>query len=112
VGQGAVRFNGDPHYGMYNTLNVTIEFGPRGRAKEGGKEGKTLAQLLNAKGVCVSAASACTMGEPSHVLAAMGLSPEDMRRTVRVSLSKDNTVQDCAAFLRAVIEVVDGAGSE
>ena len=58
-----------------------------------GIDGETLLYLLETKGVCVSAGSACTnhSQNPSYVLLAMGVSPEDARNSIRVSFSRYNT---------------------
>lgn len=73
-------------------LNITVR----------GVDGETLLLMLDAKGVCVSAGSACRSheAEPSHVLTAMGLSKEDARSSIRVSFSKYNTVEDVAEAAR------------
>lgn len=58
-----------------------------------GVEAEALLQLMNADGVCISAASACSAGslEPSHVLKAIGMSDDEARATIRISLGVDNT---------------------
>ena len=45
--------------------------------------------LLQDHGICVSAGSACAKGHRSHVLTAMGLSPEIIDASFRVSLCRD-----------------------
>ncbi len=47
--------------------------------------------LLQDDGICVSAGSACAKGHRSHVLTAMGLSPEIVDGSFRVSLSRQTT---------------------
>ncbi|MGB5150147.1 MAG: aminotransferase class V-fold PLP-dependent enzyme, partial [Mycobacterium sp.] len=46
--------------------------------------------------VCVSSGSACTTGdsEPSHVLLAMGLSPDAAQESLRFSLGRETTEDD------------------
>ncbi len=58
-----------------------------------GVNGEALSNLLDLKGIAVSTGSACSSGsrEPSHVLMAMGLSPEQAQSTIRVSFATDNT---------------------
>jgi cysteine desulfurase len=56
-------------------------------------EGQAMAIELGEQGFCVGLGSACAPGEtdPSHVLAAMGVSWEDAIGCIRVSLGPDNT---------------------
>ncbi len=51
---------------------------------------------LSKEGIAVSAASACSAGssEPSYVLTALGLSPEECMSALRISLSRYNTEED------------------
>ncbi|MDO5401390.1 MAG: cysteine desulfurase family protein [Eubacteriales bacterium] len=50
--------------------------------------------LLQDAGICVSAGSACAKGHRSHVLTAMGLPPETIDATFRISLSRDTTQEE------------------
>ena len=50
--------------------------------------------ILQEKGICVSAGSACAKGPRSHTLTAMKLSPEAMDGSFRVSLCRDNTAEE------------------
>lgn len=72
-------------------------------------EGEALVIALDLKGIAVSGGSACASGaaEPSHVLTAMGLSPEKARASLRFSLTKLNTQQD----IDHVLEVIPAAVS-
>ena len=47
--------------------------------------------ILQDHGICVSAGSACAKGHRSHVLTAMGLSPERIDAAFRISLCRDTT---------------------
>ena len=59
-------------------------------------EAEALVIALDLKGLSVSGGSACQSGatEPSHVLTAMGLTPERARASIRISLSKLNTEEE------------------
>ena len=48
------------------------------------------------KDICVSAGAACHAGslEPSHVLTAMGLSPQEASGALRFTLSGENTREE------------------
>jgi cysteine desulfurase len=62
----------------------------------GGVDGEALMIALDLKGLALSTGAACSSGaiEPSHVLTAMGLRPEEARASVRFSLGKQNTAED------------------
>jgi cysteine desulfurase len=68
-----------------------------------GKPAETLVIKLDLEGIAVSAGAACFSGKVgvSHVLEAMGLSPEICRAAVRVSLGPQTSESDIAAFLAA-----------
>ncbi|MGN1080600.1 MAG: cysteine desulfurase family protein [Acutalibacteraceae bacterium] len=65
---------------------------------------QVLLNFLSSKGICVSAGSACSKGNRSHVLTAMGLNPADIDSAVRVSFSRYNTENDVDALIAAVKE--------
>jgi len=69
-----------------------------------GCEGDSLLFLLDAGGFSVSTGSACQAGVPeaSHVLTAMGISPDDARGALRMSIGHDTTRDDVDAFLVAL----------
>ncbi len=77
-----------------------------------GCEGDSLLFLLDAAGVAVSTGSACQAGVPeaSHVLLAMGLSEEDARGALRITLGHTTTEGDVDAFLAALPDAVARAG--
>ena len=64
---------------------------------------------LDLAGIACSTGSACTSGsiEPSHVLTALGLSPEEAFECIRFSLSKDNTREELAHVLDLLPTLVD-----
>lgn len=82
----AYVLNGDVQHGLVNTINVTILYT---------NPDIVLAQLLSAAGICVSSASACTKTARSHVLAAIGVPPDHIAKTIRISLSRYNTMGEC-----------------
>ena len=73
-----------------------------------GIESESLLYLLDEAGVCASAASACASGamEPSHVLAAMGLSSDLTMGALRLSLGHTTTENDIDRAIEAIIEAV------
>lgn len=74
-----------------------------------GIEGESLLLLLDDKGVAASSGSACTSGslDPSHVLLAIGRPHEVAHGSLRLTLDRDNTLEDVDAIVTAVIEVVN-----
>ncbi|MBT1670184.1 MULTISPECIES: cysteine desulfurase family protein [Curtobacterium] len=78
-----------------------------------GCEGDSLLFLLDAAGVAVSTGSACQAGVPeaSHVLLAMGLSEQDARGALRITLGHTTTDADVDAFLAALPDAVARAGA-
>ncbi len=71
-------------------------------------EGEAMVIALDLKGLSVSTGAACSSGaiEPSHVLTAMGLSPDRARASLRFSLGKQNTAEDIDFALQLIPEVV------
>ena len=59
-------------------------------------EGESILLHLDLRGIAASSGSACTTGspEPSHVLTAMGVSPEIAQGTIRLSLGRENTEEE------------------
>jgi cysteine desulfurase len=68
-----------------------------------GVSAETQVIALDLDGVMVSAGAACSSGKvgPSHVLEAMGLGPDLVGSTIRVSLGWNSSEGDVAHFLRA-----------
>jgi cysteine desulfurase len=73
-----------------------------------GIDGETLVAKLDRAGFAVASGAACSSAspEPSHVLMAMGVEPTLARGAVRISLGRENTVQEVGDFLRALGETV------
>jgi cysteine desulfurase len=92
------RLNGHTTERLCNTLNVSFE----------GVEGEALLLNLDLKGVAVSSGSACSSGslEPSHVLIAMGLTPEQAQNSVRFSLGRGNTEAEIDDVVEIMVEIV------
>ena len=72
-----------------------------------GIEGEALVIALDLKGLACSTGAACSSGavEPSHVLTAIGLPPEDARASLRFSLGRHTT----EAEIDFALEVVPAA---
>jgi cysteine desulfurase len=63
---------------------------------------------LDLKGFAISSGSACSSGatEPSHVLQAIGLSREQARSSIRISLGRTNDAAQVDALVEALAECV------
>ena len=71
-------------------------------------EGESLILRLDLKGISASTGSACSSKslEPSHVLLAIGLPPEDAHSSLRLTLGRNNTKADIEYTLEVLPEVV------
>ncbi|MCD5405423.1 MAG: cysteine desulfurase [Desulfotomaculum sp.] len=71
-------------------------------------ESEALMLYLNMQGIALSSGSACTSvsPEPSHVLAAIGVSREDANSAIRITLGKDNTDEEVERFVEALADIV------
>jgi cysteine desulfurase len=63
--------------------------------------------LLQDRGICVSAGSACAKGHRSHTLTAMKLSPEVMDGSFRISLSRETTKEEIDAFIESIQSILN-----
>lgn len=72
-----------------------------------GLGGQSLLMNLDLRGIAVSLGSACSSGaaEPSHVLAAIGLSLEDNLASIRVSIGHTNTPDDIDALVASICQI-------
>jgi cysteine desulfurase len=93
-----VRINGQRDRRIPNVSNLSFD----------GIDGESLLIALDLKGVAVSTGSACASGslEPSHVLTAMGLSREQVRGSLRLSLSAYTTEAEVGYAFAAIRETV------
>ena len=98
-----VRVNGaDGVHGaaprVANTSNLRFE----------GIDTEPLLIALDLRGFAVSSGSACSSGasEPSHVLTAIGLTREQARSSLRISLGRSNDAAQVDAFLEALVHCV------
>src|SRR5437016_1177006 len=93
-----VGVNGDGAPRVPNTTNLYFE----------GLEGESLVIALDLKGLAVSTGAACSSGaiEPSHVLTAMGVTPDRARASIRFSMGKQNTPEDVDFALTLILETV------
>jgi len=95
----AAHANGLSPHRVSNTLNVSFP----------GAESDALVAALDLQGVAVATGAACAAGstEPSHVLLAMGLSPEVSSSAIRISLGFDTQSADVERFLSVLPGVIE-----
>ena len=62
--------------------------------------------ILQDHGICVSAGSACAKGHRSHVLEAMGVAPERIDGTFRVSICRDTTEEELQTLYTVIREEI------
>lgn len=67
-----------------------------------GWRSEVLMNYLESKGIFVSRSSACKKGARSHVLEAMELDPKVIDGTIRVSLSRYTTEEECSLFVQSL----------
>ena len=72
-------------------------------------EGESLVIALDLQGIACSTGAACSSGavEPSHVLLALDLSPEQARSSLRFSLGRESREQDVELLLETLPGVVE-----
>ncbi|MPN48504.1 Cysteine desulfurase IscS [bioreactor metagenome] len=73
-----------------------------------GVSGKDLVLRLSDKGIAASAESACSAGssEPSHVLTAIGRTPQEAMSALRITISRYTTDKDSKALLEVLPGVI------
>jgi len=93
-----VKFNGHPTDCLPGTLNVSFP----------GAEGEAILLYLDLEDIAVSTGSACASGslEPSHVLLACGLNAEQAHGSIRISLGKQNTIEEVNYVLEVLPRVI------
>jgi cysteine desulfurase len=95
-----VRVNGHPQKRLSNNAHLTVE----------GVEAEGLVLFLDALGYAIGSGSACASGSPRHkaspVLLAMGRDERDALSSVRITVGKENTVEEIEGFLEAFSSAV------
>jgi cysteine desulfurase len=95
----SVRANGDVAHRVANTTNLSFE----------AAGGEAMLIALDLAGVACSTGAACSSGavEPSHVLLAIGLSPDGARSSLRFSLGRQTTAEEIDHAIAALPTVVE-----
>jgi len=92
------RLTGDPVNRLPGIASFVFE----------GIEGESMVLMLDQCGICASSGSACSSDslEPSHVLLAIGLPHEIAHGSLRLSLNKDNSIEEIDYILEKLPEIV------
>ncbi|MFH0801451.1 MAG: cysteine desulfurase NifS [bacterium] len=94
-----VRLTGHPEERLPGHASFCFEF----------VEGESVLLNLDAQGICVSSGSACTSGslEPSHVLRAMGIPVEISHGSIRLTLGRDNSMEDVDYLIEVFPPIIE-----
>jgi cysteine desulfurase len=95
---GPVVVHGRAAHRLPNTLSIAFP----------GCDGDALLVALDLAGVCCSLGSTCASGssEPAPILVAMGVEPQLIRSTLRLSVGVDNTPEEIAAAVGIIARTV------
>jgi cysteine desulfurase len=93
-----VRHNGHPEKRLPGNCNMSFDY----------IEGEAIVLRLDTAGIAVSSGSACSSSslKPSHVLIAMGLTPEEAHGSLRITLGFENTVDEVNYFLEVLPGII------
>lgn len=91
-----IQINGSREHRLANNLNITIS----------GVEAEPLVLYLDEAGVAVGTGAACSTItlEPSHVLRAIGLTPERALQAIRITLGRETTSAEIERATKILIE--------
>lgn len=94
-----VQVNGNPEKCLPGHASLRFE----------GVDAEALLILLDMKGICASAGSACSAGalEPSHVLTAMGLSRKEAASSLRFTFGRENTMEQMPVLCETLKELTE-----
>ena len=94
-----VKLNGSRDNRLPNSINFSFP----------GAEGESIMMALDLEGIAISTGSACASEnlQPSHVLIALGLAPEESHTSIRVSIGKYTSEAEVDRFLKTLPRVVE-----
>ncbi len=100
----AIHLNGTLTQSLPNMLSISIA----------GTDSAILLIALDMQGVAVSAGSACEAGavEPSHVLQAMHTDDKWLRSSLRISVGKENTMEEIDEAICRIQAVLQSVGAK
>jgi cysteine desulfurase len=91
--------NGHPTLRLPNNVNLGFKY----------IEGESIVLDLDSEGIATSTGSACSSKslDPSHVLLAIGLKPEEAHGSLRVTIGRFTTEKDVNYFLDKIPNIID-----
>lgn len=94
-----ISFNSLPSESLANTLNLSIP----------GIDAESAVIAFDLEGIALSTGAACASGatDPSHVLLAMGRSPDEAKSTLRLSLGRTNTEEEIEEVLEIFPKIIE-----
>lgn len=92
------RLNGHPQKRLPNNVNISFDF----------VEGESIVLNLDLKGICASTGSACSSSslEPSHVLLALGIPPQQAYGSLRFTLGRWTTDEEVDCVLSVLPPII------
>jgi cysteine desulfurase len=96
---GDARVNGNRAQRVANTSNISFH----------AAGGEALVIALDLQGIACSTGAACSSGAvgPSHVLLAIGLSPDEARSSLRLSLGRTTTAEEIDQAIATIPQAVE-----
>ena len=90
--------NGDASKRLPGNANICFKY----------VEGESILLHLDRLGICASTGSACTSAslEPSHVLLAIGISPELAHGSLRLTFSEENTIDEVKYLIKVLPDII------
>lgn len=97
-----VIINGDRRYRLPGNVSVSFK----------NINAKSLIEELSNRKICVSGGSACSARNPrpSHVLTAIGLSPNVANSTIRITFGRENDMEDVVYTINQIKEILKANG--
>lgn len=94
-----IKINGDREQRLSGNVNISFK----------NVDGSELLLKLDEKGICASTGSACNSGssEPSHVLTAIGLTPEFLQGSLRITFGEENTIDDVDYLVDNLKQIIE-----
>lgn len=90
-------FINSPQNALPYILNISID----------GYKSEPMLNALAAKNIFVSKGSACAKGHRSYVLSEIGLNNDRIDSAIRISFSRDNTLEDIVCLCEAINEITN-----